>query len=220
MVIRGSYDDSRRSILLVLFLLYALFFLLFSGILRDKKAFWALMSGGVILITFVCHVLDSRYAAHIFKDLRSDIIRKIILGVCSGAMLYGVFCLGDTIFRWLIPQSSSYVKSVYTLRSGQSGVVLVLILAFIIGPGEEFIWRAFIQRHLQYRLESRYAIVASILLYTAVHIPSLNPMLILAACICGIMWSLTYYFSGSILINLISHSLWDVLVFVLIPFRG
>ena len=56
------------------------------------------------------------------------------------------------------------------------------------------------------------------LAYTLVHVPSLNPMLILAAMVCGIAWGGLYrLFPKQLPAILVSHALWDAAAFVWWP---
>ena len=49
------------------------------------------------------------------------------------------------------------------------------------------------------------------------HIPTENVMLVLAALTCGLFWGALYWKTGSIIPGLISHMVWDPLIFVLFP---
>lgn len=42
-------------------------------------------------------------------------------------------------------------------------------------------------------------------------------MLILAAGLCGLFWGFLYVQNGSILLNIVSHTVWDVAIFLLFP---
>jgi len=216
---RNSESGNRLSqrIFPVIIPLYVLFFILFSGILTSSTAFWALMSGGIFTITMMCFLFDARQLVLLQLDIRSDTFRKILVGVGMALILYGIFYIGGVLSRQVFPQSSFLIDSIYDLRRDSSPVVLFLILIFVIGPGEELSWRAYVQRHLGSQLKPRYALLISIFLYTFAHIPSGNPMLILAAFVCGLIWGLMYHFFGSVLINIVSHACWDVMVFVLFP---
>jgi membrane protease YdiL (CAAX protease family) len=50
-----------------------------------------------------------------------------------------------------------------------------------------------------------------------VHVWSFNLMLMLAATLCGIFWGLVYLRFGRVWPGLISHALWDCLIFAVIP---
>jgi membrane protease YdiL (CAAX protease family) len=45
-----------------------------------------------------------------------------------------------------------------------------------------------------------------------------NPMIILAAAVCGIFWGGLYLRFRSPVLNAVSHTVWDLLVFVILPF--
>jgi hypothetical protein len=55
-------------------------------------------------------------------------------------------------------------------------------------------------------------------IFWRVHVPSLNPMLILAAMVCGIAWGGLYrLFPKQLPAILVSHALWDAAAFVWWP---
>ena len=103
-------------------------------------------------------------------------------------------------------------------RKSQLDAVLIgLLLAFFMGPAEEIYWHGFVQR----RLVGRFGVMAGVLgtaaVYALVHVASLNPMLILAAGVCGLFWGILYQREQSLIPLIISHSLWDVMIFVWFP---
>jgi membrane protease YdiL (CAAX protease family) len=151
--------------------------------------------------------------------VRTGVFQKILFGIGLALALYGFFFYGNIIFRSVLPETSAFIDSVYALRTDHSQVILILLLVCVIGPGEELIWRGYIQHHVGLRRNPRFALIVNILLYTLAHIPSGNPMLLVAALLCGVTWSLAYYVSGSLLINVVSHALWDVMVFILFPLK-
>ncbi len=42
-------------------------------------------------------------------------------------------------------------------------------------------------------------------------------MLVLAAAAAGLFWGFLYYRFGSVLLNAVSHTLWDLLIFLILP---
>jgi len=56
-------------------------------------------------------------------------------------------------------------------------------------------------------------------LYALVHVGSGNPMLVLAAAACGFFWGWLYMKTGSALLVIVSHTVWDIAVFLIVPFR-
>ena len=95
---------------------------------------------------------------------------------------------------------------------------IVLLIAVLIGPGEELFWRGFFQENAGARIGRRAGFVLASLLYTSVHLASGNIMLILAAAVCGVFWGWLYLRFRSPLLNVVSHTVWDLLVFVILPF--
>jgi membrane protease YdiL (CAAX protease family) len=91
-------------------------------------------------------------------------------------------------------------------------------MLLIIGPGEELFWRGFVQRRLEIKKGKKSGLVLATALYTVVHIFTGNIILLIAALTCGIFWGWLYQKYRSMIINMISHSLWDVMVFIILPF--
>jgi membrane protease YdiL (CAAX protease family) len=57
-------------------------------------------------------------------------------------------------------------------------------------------------------------------LYTGVHIFTGNFMLVMAAFICGLFWGWMYLKYNSMVINVVSHTVWDIVVFLVLPFNA
>ena len=64
---------------------------------------------------------------------------------------------------------------------------------FVTSPAEEIFWRGFLQRRLMLRLGSFWGWIIASVLYAAVHISSLNFMLVGAAGVAGLFWGLLYW---------------------------
>ncbi|MBQ3992389.1 MAG: CPBP family intramembrane metalloprotease, partial [Bacteroidaceae bacterium] len=103
--------------------------------------------------------------------------------------------------------------------SGASPTLIGLALLFIIGPAEEIFWRGFVQRTLTARFSATRAFVFTTLVYTLIHVPSGNFMLVMAAMTCGIAWGGLYrLFPQHFTAIVLSHALWDAAAFVWFPF--
>ena len=95
-------------------------------------------------------------------------------------------------------------------------------LLFVIGPAEELFWRGYVQRTLSRVLTGKkaadIAFILTALVYALVHIWSFNFMLVMAALVAGAAWGFFYRLCPKALPALIiSHALWDALVFVILP---
>ena len=53
--------------------------------------------------------------------------------------------------------------------------------------------------------------------YSLVHIVALNFMLLVAAAVCGLFWGWLYQREQSLIPVILSHSIWDVIIFVIFP---
>jgi len=144
-------------------------------------------------------------------------IRHILIGIFSAIVLYIIFYLGNIITGYLFPFKDSQVLSVYSNRSKGSLIWIGLLLSFIIGPGEEIYWRGFIQNTLSKKMGENKGYIISVLLYAGVHIITGNVMLVIAALVCGIFWGWLYKKEKSLLPVIISHAIWDLTIFVILP---
>ncbi len=145
--------------------------------------------------------------------------REIGIGIVASVVLYCLFFVGNYVVRHLFVRGGDAIGSIYTLREHYSHLFLTLTLLFPIGPGEELFWRGMIQAELTRRLTTWPALILGALIYAAVHIPSWNPILLLAAFTGGIFWGMLFIWRCSIVAPMVSHVLWDILVFVYFPFH-
>jgi len=140
------------------------------------------------------------------------------VGLASALLLYLVFFAGNYLSRHIFPFAGDNIENVYSLKQGISSLRIIVLMALIIGPGEEIFWRAFLQRRCMEMWGSLPGTLAAVGLYTAVHLSSLNIMLLIAALVCGSFWGALYWRFRSPLLNMVSHTAWDIMVFVLVPF--
>ena len=180
--------------------------------------FWSLFSAVLLIFLLVALWLDPGLSQLIAGDVFTLGWRKVVLGLVSAVFLYALFYAGYLLLPKLLIGSSGQVARIYALKSGQSQWRLGIFLALIIAPGEELWWRGFLQHHWSRRLGSwpGYWLVAG--LYAAVHLTSRNPVLVLAALVCGLVWGYQYLKFKSVLANIISHIGFDLAVFLFLPF--
>ncbi len=179
--------------------------------------FWWAMGLVVAVLVVSAIAADSGTVALLREDIRTRLFRKIALGVLSAAALYGVFYLGNGLVRRFLPMGGEGIGAVYALRSGAQALRIGLLLLLVIGPGEELFWRGYLQRTWQKKLGNASVLPLTVAVYTAVHVASGNPVLVLAAAVCGLFWGVLYQRSGSVLLVAVSHTIWDLAVFLLFP---
>ncbi|MGA3404190.1 MAG: CPBP family intramembrane glutamic endopeptidase [Candidatus Bathyarchaeia archaeon] len=175
--------------------------------------FWTSLSLATALLLILSLAINGENPKIIYGKLS---IRMILYGVISGLLLYGLFYVGFEIIK-----STSFllqgVNSVYGFRSTKPAYMIALLLIFPIAPGEETYWRGLVQRRLTERVGPRAGLLLSASVYSMVHLPTLNPTLILTAFIGGLVWGALYELTGNLVPVIISHTLWDILIFVILP---
>lgn len=196
--------------------LFPLFFIT-QGIGRFD--FWWCMSANITIFLSWSFILDPAYTRFLIDDFRNGFGYKFAVGIASAAVLYGVFWLGNLISPYIIPGARDGINGVYQFKSSASTIRIFWSMVLLIGPGEELIWRGFLQRHLESRVGRLNGFLVAAAFYTGIHIFSGNIMLTGAALVCGLFWGFLYYRYRSMVINTISHTIWDVAVFLLFPFH-
>lgn len=195
----------------------ALFVPLFAIHRISAFDFWWWMSANIFLLITLSFAADRSYLTSIISDLRSRLAPKILFGVLSALLLYAFFYSGNFLLRKLFPFTDESISCVYSFKGNASTLRMGLLIAFLIGPGEEIFWRGYLQRHWQNWLGAVPGWLLSMALYSAVHLSSRNIMLVLAAGVCGLFWGALYLRYRSVVMVAISHTLWDLLVFLALP---
>ena len=200
----------------------ALAAVLFIALFRLRRLgpldFWAWLALNIILVTGLAFLLDKGYGRRLKEDLASGALRKAVLGMSSAAALYAAFAVGRLLALRLFPFAAAGIGHVYALKTGVPVLRLVLLISLIIGPGEELFWRGFFQERAGATAGRGFGFALTLLLYTSVHLASGNAMLVAAAAVCGAFWGWLYLRFHSPLLNIVSHTLWDLAVFIVFPF--
>ncbi len=196
-----------------------LWFCMFSPWTSGHFNFWLEMSCAAIVLTTLTLVFTPDRKA-LFKADRP--LLQMVSGVLIAFVLWGVFWMGDKISALLFDFARPEVDAVYAMKTGLPSYAIALLLLVLIGPAEELFWRGYVQRTLSRLLPGKrpadYAFVVTTLVYSLVHIWSFNFMLVMAALVAGVVWGFIYRLCPKALPALIiSHALWDALVFVILP---
>lgn len=125
---------------------------------------------------------------------------------------FGVWLLA-TFFAWVMPQ----VEAIYATRAQLDAALIAILLAVVIAPCEEIFWRGFVMDRLLAAWSPQRAYTASVMMYGFVHVWAMNPMLVIAALVLGAHWSYLYLRYRSLVPGIVSHVLWDVAIFVVLP---
>lgn len=176
--------------------------------------FWIMMSVTTFILFVVSLVLN--YPVFTSKEWN---IKNISIGIFSALALYIIFHAGNAFTRFVIPEKLPQIKQIYEIRSSMSMPLITLLLIFPIGSGEEIFWRGFLQKYYSKKTGRKKAFVIVLAAYTFVHLSTGNTMLILSAFVCGFYWGILFYFTKSVVPCVVSHIIWDPLVFVILPIQ-
>jgi membrane protease YdiL (CAAX protease family) len=145
-------------------------------------------------------------------------------GAAIGLGIAALFLAGPLLTPLLRPsvrsESAGFAQAVgglYTIFHAAGarwalGTVLPLMIV-----AEELVWRGVVQEALIRRVSPALAVILTSTAYAAAHAPIGAPMLVALALACGLYWSLLRAWTGSLVPGLLSHLVWDFLVFVLRP---
>ncbi len=179
--------------------------------------FWWWMSTNLTILLVLVTIFDRHWWSEIRIDIKHRTLWKVGFGILSALFLYIVFYAGNIVSRQIFSFAKSGIENVYAFKSGVSPFRIAVLMVLLIGPGEELFWRGFLQRRLQMEQGRWRGFIIATSIYTLVHLASGNAMLILAAGLCGLFWGFLYVQKGSILLNIVSHTVWDVAIFLLFP---
>jgi len=204
--------SSLRSVLLTLPVAFGLWFFIFALAVGN---FWLKLSFSALLLALVGLKLSRNETATLFSFKK----RHLLVGPISAFLLYGIFWLGKEVSTMLFPFASKEISIIYYNKAQLNLTLIGLLLLFIIGPAEEIYWHGFVQRSVSRHLGPASGILITSVVYALVHIFALNLMLFLAAGVCGLFWGWLYQREQSLIPVILSHSLWDLSIFVLFPLR-
>lgn len=175
--------------------------------------FWLKLSFSASLLAAV----GLRWSRHEGSTLFSFKIRHLWVGFISAFLLYGIFWLGKEVSTILFSFASREISHVYFNKAQLNVTAIGLLLFFVMGPAEEIYWHGFVQRSISKQWGGTRAILFTSAIYALVHIVALNLMLFIAAAVCGLFWGWLYQREQSLIPVILSHSLWDLSIFVLFP---
>ncbi|MBN1127093.1 MAG: CPBP family intramembrane metalloprotease [Sedimentisphaerales bacterium] len=204
-----------KTVVLLCILAAVLWFGLFSPWTKDLVPFWPAMTTATGLLAGTALALG-RQNLH---DIYCFSWIHLLIGIVSAGLLYLIFWIGHKLSTLVLPFASDQVAGIYGTREQESLWVIGLLLFFWIGPTEEVFWRGFVQHRFARRSNPLVGLLITSAIYTLVHLWSFNLMLLVASAVCGLFWGAMFYRFGSVWPGLISHALWDLLIFILVPIQ-
>ena len=208
----------KRRLVTALVVAALLWFYMFSPWTAGLTNFWLTMTASAMVLTCLALLFSPEKLPKVEHPLQ-----QVLAGIFIAGFLWGVFWMGDKVSSWLFAFARPEVDSIYSMKTGLPPGVIAALLLLVIGPAEEFFWRGYVQRTMGKLFEKRErpqdkAFASTAVIYALIHVPSLNFMLVMAALVAGIIWGLLYRLRPQMLPALIvSHALWDALVFIWMP---
>ena len=190
-----------------------LWFIMFSPWTKDIVNFWAIMLTAASVLIF--------YSLFVGKDDLKNVYKFkpefIAIGLLSALILYLIFYLGNFVSNLLFDFSKQQIENIYATKNQADKIFIALALLFVIGPAEEIFWRGFAQHRLMQKYGTLNGFLMTTAVYALVHIWSFNFILIMAALICGLFWGWIFLKYKSVVPVIISHAVWDAVIFVILP---
>jgi membrane protease YdiL (CAAX protease family) len=208
----------NRFIYLIILVLLALVFWFEMFVLKHHN-FWIEMTIAAGLLALASAYINHKAGTEINYRLYFFKPGYIAVGLLSAAILYFVFLGGDRLSNLVFDFADKQVTGIYDNKSLSNPLIIGLLLLFVIGPSEEIFWRGFVQDTLAQKFGDNSGWIIASLVYGGVHIAAWNFMLFAAALVCGLFWGWVFKKYKSLWPGIISHAIWDLTIFVLIPVR-
>src|SRR6266404_8852205 len=149
---------------------------------------------------------------------RIGFFRTAIIGGVLILAAYPLIFLADIVTQRLL-QSAPQKQAIVEMFSESSTLeqrILIIVLAVSLAPlAEEFIFRFFMYGVMKRYFGKVVAILVSALLFAAVHahLPSFAPLFVLGSC-----FAIAYEWSGSILVPMTMHALFNAITLTALAF--
>lgn len=175
--------------------------------------FWYAMSFSTVTLT-IYSLINQRDK---LKELFVFKWKYVWIGIIHAVLLYLLSRFGMWLLVYLFDWAPAQIEAIYQTRNQASPYIVGALLFFLIAPAEEIFWRGFVQQKFIDKYGLKWGTIIAIFLYTFVHIWAFNPLLLLAAMVLGVHWSIMYSKFGTLTPGIISHAVWDCLIFVVFP---
>jgi uncharacterized protein len=188
-------------------------FIVFSPWTSHLLNFWLGMVISTSILISSALYLDRKELSKIYKFEN----KHLLIGIISAVVLYAIFYIGNYASTLLFSFAKSQISNIYANKEQSSAYLIGVLLLLLIGPAEEIFWRGFIQKNLSDGYGDVKGFIITTLIYACIHIWAFNFILFMAALICGLFWGFIFLRYKSVWAVIISHSIWDLVIFILLP---
>ena len=143
--------------------------------------------------------------------------RPVALGLLSGLILSAMTHVAYPIVASHLAGFDGEVRSLYALLETPPGRFFSLpLLAFVV-IAEESVWRGILYPALRTRFSVAPAVVLASIAYTLPQLAGGSWVLSALALSWGLLWTSQRALTGSLLVPTLTHLVWDILIFLVIP---
>jgi membrane protease YdiL (CAAX protease family) len=177
-----------------------------------------LVTVGVVILIAAFLTLRGRNIETLAGISKYGAARAIATGAVLLFFAYPLISLADVIVQQFLGGGSSKQSIVELFNSSQTiqQRVVIIIFAVVIAPAaEEFMFRFFLYGVLKRYFGYLFGLIANSLLFAAVHghLPSFAALFVLGCC-----FTIAYEWSGSILVSMTMHSLFNAMTLIVLAF--
>lgn len=199
---------SKQLAGLLLSFIFIYFMLFFT--FKEASIFWYLYTF-TLLVGMAIAILNGN-----FKD-ELPTWKYLLFGIGYSTILYGIVRLGYLILTNLNGSIENNVQS-FLETYGPNNIWHYLLLIFIIVVGEELFWRGYVQQQLKKWVSPKIAvIITSVLFALSFSFSGFFPG-IFVALLTGLVWGTLYEWKKSMPLIIVSHEVFILLLFMILPF--
>ena len=144
--------------------------------------------------------------------------RVLSIGTILLFAAYPLIYLADAMTRWSLGEGLSKQEIVQLFNASQTlpQRIIIIVMAVAVAPvAEEFMFRFFLYGVLRRYFGRLFGVITNASLFAAVHthLPSFGPLFVLGSC-----FTIAYEWSGSILVPMTMHAIFNALTLTLLAF--
>jgi NADH dehydrogenase len=153
-----------------------------------------------------------------WRELLAPRVKHLAAGVAAAVVLYllagGVYL---ALSAWF-PALTSEAAGLYAWKEQSPLALAVPLLACVIVPGEEIVWRGAVTLPAAARWGPWWGCLVAAAAFSAAHLAFGSPLLLLAAAEVGFFWNWLVVKTRSLVPALLCHLLWDLTVLLWLPY--
>jgi uncharacterized protein len=165
----------------------------------------------------VCLLAGTLYGPALRAALRPE-LGAVVSGVGSGLLLAVLTHMAYQVVAPLLPALVAEVEALYARLYAPPGPRWALPVVILVVAAEELIWRGVLVDLLRTRgWRPATVVVVAAALYAVPQLGAGSWLLPLVAFGLGLVWTAQRVLTGSLVVPLITHLVWDVVIFAIIP---